>query len=220
MLKRIAQFISIIFHPLLMPTYMLILLMKIDPYSFGLLHLGEPAGNIVLLKMFFSTFLIPAFGVLTMKMLGFVKSFELDDKTERIGPYILTGLFYLWMYINFKDHGDIPNLFSSFMLGAVISLFLAFIINIFSKISAHSVGMGGLVAMCAICLTTFSYKTLSFDFPLSTNFYLSTMGLFLIAIVLAGLTGTARLILKAHQPRDVFGGYLVGIVGMLVAMQF
>ena len=48
------------------------------------------------------------------------------------------------------------------MLGATIALFIAFFINIFSKISAHAVGMGGLVAMVLISIISFSHGAFTF----------------------------------------------------------
>jgi membrane-associated phospholipid phosphatase len=42
----------------------------------------------------------------------------------------------------------------------------------------------------------------------------------LMAILLAGLVGTSRLSLKAHEPMDLYGGYFIGLIGQFVAMRF
>jgi len=48
--------------------------------------------------------------------------------------------------------------------------------------------------------------------------YLLQTNIVLLAItIIAGLVGTARLILSAHRPSEVYGGYFIGIVSMLIA---
>lgn len=39
-------------------------------------------------------------------------------------------------------------------------------------------------------------------------------------IVLCGLIGTARLLLKAHEPREVYVGYFAGFTGQFIAFTF
>lgn len=44
--------------------------------------------------------------------------------------------------------------------------------------------------------------------------------LLLFTLLMAGLVGTARLILDAHQPFDIYGGYLVGFSSQFIALRF
>ncbi len=218
MLRSLARLVSILFHPLLILTYMLVLLLLINPYSFGVNQIGEQSTLILL--VFLSTFMIPAFSVLMMKFLGMVDSLELKSNQERIGPYIITGIFYLWIFINFKNNSRIPLAFTSFVLGSTIALFLAFFINIFSKISAHTVGMGGLTGMIAIIMLLFNYDSFTVELPLLGILQLSMNSVFMAVIVMAGSVGTARLLLKAHEPKDLYGGFLVGFSAQFIALQF
>ena len=218
MLRAFAQIISVIFHPLMMLTYMLVLLLLINPYLFGVHRLS---GNIpFILYIFFSTFFIPAFAALLLKQLDFIKSLQMEDKMERTAPYIITGVIYLWMFRNFLDNPRIPTAYTIFVLGSTIGLFMAFFINIFSKISAHAVGMGGLVGMVVISLYHYSYDNLVVDLVSLGLFQVSMNTLLMVVIVLAGLVGTARLLLRAHEPVDVYGGYLVGFATQFVALWF
>ena len=220
MLKIAAQIISVLFHPLMILTYMLILFILANPYLFGVSNISEHKSKILILQVFFSTFFIPAFSVAMLRFLGFVQSFELREKEERIAPYIITGIFYLWMFRNFLGNSLIPTAYTSFVLGATISLFIAFFINIFSKISAHAVGMGGLVGMVMITMLLFSYGSFEVSLPLMGTLHLTMVTILLIVIVLAGLVGTARLVMKAHEPMDLYGGYLVGLASQLIALRF
>jgi len=218
MLRLFAKVISFLFHPLLILTYMLLLLLLVNPYLFGVNNMG---GRIpLILIIFLSTFVIPAFAVLMMKFLGMVASMELETKQERIGPYIIAGVFYLWMFINFKENTMIPMAYTTFVLGATIALFVGFFVNIFSKISTHAIGMGGLIGMIVITMMQFSYESFTFNTALFGSLQLSMNLVLMIAIVIAGLVGTARLLLKAHEPKDLFGGYMVGFFTQFVALYF
>lgn len=218
MLRMLARIISILFHPLLIVTYMLVLLLLINPYLFGVSRVGDQASKLLILQVFLSTFFIPAFAVAMLRFMGMIESMEMKTRQERIGPYIITGIFYLWMFRNFLDNSQIPTAFTSFMLGATIGLFLAFFINIFTKISAHAVGMGGLLGMVVITLLLFSYDTFSMNLPFGV-FEVSMSAVLAIAVLLAGLVGTARLLLQAHEPMDLYGGYLVGFSAQFIALR-
>lgn len=213
--KVLARIISAIFHPLLMPTYMLALLLIVNPYLFGVSGLGDMVSRLLLIRIFLSTFFIPIIAISMMKLTGLAKTYELLDRQERIGPYIITGIFYIWMFRNFLDNPQIPTAYTSFMLGCTIALFLAFFINIFSRISAHTVGMGALVGMVLITLWQFSYDTFTLG-----NWNLNMKPVLIVTILAAGLVGTARQILHKYEPSDLYGGYMVGLFAQIIALRF
>ncbi|MCB0704803.1 MAG: hypothetical protein KDC34_05810 [Saprospiraceae bacterium] len=217
MLKTIAQGLSLFFHPLLMLTYMLLLLLLANPYLFGVNSIGKQTPLILL--VFLSTFIIPAFAVVMMKFLGLVKSIHLHDRTERIGPYIITAIFYLWILVNFWHDSRIPIAYTSCVLGATIALFLAFFINNFSKISAHAVGLGGLLAMIVITMTLFSYNSFTIPFGQNALLEVRMSTVFLIAILTTGLVSSARLVLEAHDLQDIYGGLIIGFMSQFVALR-
>ncbi|MCB0547747.1 MAG: hypothetical protein KDD19_09165 [Phaeodactylibacter sp.] len=219
MLRLLAQLISIIFHPLLIVTYMLVLLMLVNPYLFGVNNIGDQSSKLLILQIFLSTFFIPGVAVAMLRFTGMIRSFQMESKQERIGPYVITGILYLWMFRNFLDNPSIPTAFTSFLLGATIALFFAFFINIFSKISAHAVGVGGLLGMVVITMLLFSYDTFTILSPRGTM-EISMSTVLLITILVAGLVGTARLALQAHEPMDLYGGYLVGFASQFMALRF
>ena len=142
------------------------------------------------------------------------------EREDRIGPYLITGMLYLWVYYNFSQTGQLPPAYVSFMLGTVLALFLSFIINIFSKISAHAVGMGGLIGMVIISMGWFSYGSFSMPWVNGLPLEVSMMQLLMITLVVAGAVGTARLLLKAHEPSDVYGGYFIGFVTQFFAFAY
>ena len=209
MVKSVAYFFSVIFHPLLMVTYMLLILLLVDPYLFGENSVQGGMRNI--LMVFFSTFIIPLISVLLMKALKLIPSLDLKNSEDRIGPFIVTGVFYLSTFYLVYRIPEMPVAFKACFLGAVIGLFIAFFINLFSKISLHAIGMGGLLGMVMITMqrTQLSY------FLINTGIFgvveVSLFGLLMATILVCGIVGSARLILDAHEPKDLYGGFLVGL---------
>ncbi len=216
MSRTFAKFLSLIGHPLLMLTYGLILLLALNPYEFGLHGFSDQRSVLLLIQVFSTTFLIPGLGVALMKPLGLIQSLEMRDKQERIGPYIITGIFYLWLFKNLLNGHSFPVLYSTFVLGATIGLFFDFFLNIFTKISAHATGWGGLVAMVLLTSHTWGGGILSLsllDQPLA----LSLNAILIFVVIMAGLVGTARLALGAHVPVDLYRGYGIGFGSVLLA---
>ena len=213
--RFLAYFFSVIFHPLLMLTYMLIILVLVNPYLFA----GSMIMNIdvFILTVFASTFLLPAFAVFLMSALGLVSSIELKDKQDRIGPYILTGVFYLWIFINVLNWPDVPLAFKIFSLGATIGLFVAFFVNLFSKVSMHATGMGGLLGMVVITMLKFSYQNFTLQLG-DTAVQMSMHTVLMLVILFCGIVGTARLFLGAHEPRDLYGGFIIGFGTQFLAL--
>lgn len=206
-LEIFAWIVSVVFHPLFLLSYAVLLLAWANPYLFGESSFARLIENktyqVEFLQLTIYTVLFPLFGILLMLPLGLISSIRMPDKQERIGPYILTGLLYVWIFLSFKNDSHLPLSAKVFALGTTIALFTAFFINLFSKISIHTVGMGGFLAMLLIIMTR-SYQDFS--------------GVLILGIIAAGLVGTARLVLKAHEPNDIYGGYFIGFVSQFVAI--
>ncbi len=220
MLQSVARIISYIFHPLLVVTYMLIILLLVNPYLFGIHSIGDKIGVLYLIRVIISTFFLPAFAIGMLKFLGMDQSPEIKVRESRFIPFIITGSFYLWLSINFIYNPDIPKSFASFLLGATISLFLAFFINLFSKISLHTLGMGNLIGMVVITMLLFSYDSFSFPFFGLGTFEMSMNSLLMLILLFAGLVGTCRFLADDHEPLDIYGGYIIGISSQFLALRF
>jgi len=193
--------------------YILILYAYVNPYLFPYTS-GRDFGTIILIT-FFTAVMIPGISILLMLGTGFISSLQLHNRTERIGPLIVTSISYLWLYLNIRTHNAIPISFSLFVLGALISLFLAFFINNFSKISLHAVGMGGFLfgSLYLILHHGRSFSSIG-------DVFVNNIFLIVIILILTGAVLTSRLYLKAHTYQDVLGGLLVGIAGQLIALRF
>jgi hypothetical protein len=215
--RSIANLLSVIFHPLIVTTYIVTILLMLNPFLFGKNDVSQ--GWALILQVFFSTFCLPAMAVAMMKGLGLIDSFQMEDRRERIIPYIATATFYLWIYMSIRTNTTIPSVFTAAMLGTIISLFITFFINNFSKISAHAVGMGGLVGIVVVALRWFTYSFFYINF-FGQKLEIASFWVLISALLIAGLVCSARLWLQAHELKDIIGGFIVGLFGQWAAMVY
>jgi len=128
----------------------------------------------------------------------------MEDHTERYIPYATTVLYYFALYYLFYNV-EIPNLFKVLVLGASLSVLLTFIINFKWKISAHTIGIGGIAG-----------AMLATVYRLQMELYLVLM----LIIISAGIVGYARLKLKAHTPPQIYTGFLLGFLVEFLLLLF
>ncbi len=199
MLRIIANMVSTVLHPLLIPTLATILFFYVDKYAYG--HIANK--ELYFLIIFINSFAFPMVCISLMKVLGFISSLKMEDKQERTLPFIATMIFYIWTFMIVKNKLNFPISYILFNLGALVSLCLAFVVNIFHKTSIHMAAMGGL--LFAVTLQLFS-TTAQWNYP------------FAIIVILSGLVASSRLYLKAHTSIQIYTGFLVGIIGQISAL--
>jgi hypothetical protein len=195
-LRFFALLFSVVFHPLFIPFYVVAFLINYHPSYFS--GLGFYTKFELLRSTVFNTIFFPAFALLVMKGLGFVKSFMLHSREDRIGPYLANMIFYFWMarvLFNFKP--ELTPILASFMTGVFITTALALIANIFYKISMHAIGCGGMLGIFIIIMNS---NSMLMTWPLS------------LALLITGIVCTARLIASNHTPKEIYMGLLVGLV--------
>ncbi|MDR1557736.1 MAG: phosphatase PAP2 family protein [Tannerellaceae bacterium] len=191
-MKLFANIISILFHPLLMVTYGMLLALSftyLGVYPFSLkLHL---LGGVVL-----CTVLIPGILVILMIKSGVADDMELTDKRRRVMPYLLfiTSNMACFFYL-FKM--QLPFWILAMFMGICAALFAALCINFLWKISIHALGIGGLSgAIMGIARAQM----------------MNPYWLFIAALIIAGLVCTARIILGKHTPMQVCAGFVLGFI--------
>jgi membrane-associated phospholipid phosphatase len=191
-MKLFANIISILFHPLLMVTYGMLMAL-----NFTYLSIYPLALKLHLLGgVFLCTVAVPGAIILLMVKNKMIDDMELSNRRKRIMPYFLfiasnmACLFYL-----FRMH--LPFWVLSMFMGICIALFAALCINFVWKISIHTLGTGGLfgaIAGIARIQTANPYWLL------------------ITVLIVAGLVGVSRIILNKHTPMQVYAGFLLGLV--------
>jgi hypothetical protein len=212
-LKRLAYIVSVLTHPLFMSAYFVWMVTLLNP-AFS--DFSSRAPGIVLISFLGSTVLFPLIAIFMMKGLNLIESIHMREKKERVGPLLITSLFYVWSFLNFRKYGTLPEYYTFFTLGATIALFISFFITLFDKISLHTVAFSALTT--GLFIVKMKYKFYEFYLTIfSRNYLINADILLAILIFLLGVIATSRLYLNEHTPKQVYTGCLVGFISMLIA---
>jgi membrane-associated phospholipid phosphatase len=205
---RIALVLSVVLHPLLMPTYLFGVLFILAPDLVGVSTLGSSAQWSLLLLLFLNTFLAPALLIYYFYRLGLIKSLHLENLRDRRLPYLGTIIIYtLSTYLfgwRFEPISElVPQI--AVVLGSVTaSIAVIAVISIWWQISAHTTGVGGFLGAFGGLFLRYNDTTLFYPF--------------MLGILITGLIMSARLRLNAHTPGQVSAGLGVGLVISIAAV--
>ncbi|MEI6822060.1 MAG: hypothetical protein WCL51_08985 [Bacteroidota bacterium] len=196
--KRIAQVTSYLFHPLLMPTYMMAILFNLQTFFSSFIRYEYKLT--IIAYVFLITFVFPvvmSFVFLKMKV---IQSLQMEGRQERTLPYLSVIIFYYSVYYLMK-RAELPGVYLLIFLAIVLLTIVAFFINFKFKISIHSMAIGALTGILI---------------GLSIRLNINLIPILLTTIIVSGLVCFARLALNAHKSSEVYIGYLLGIGYMLL----
>lgn len=199
-LKAFAQLVSWLAHPLFVPALIAAVLLFMHPIN--QLMLPYEIRIRIMAMVFINTVLFPGLLTFLLYRLGFAKTLYLESQKDRIIPLVAGIMFYFWAYYVGRNLEAIPPALQQWLLGVFLCSCAAMFVNIWKKISLHAIGMGGAVAFCAWQQATDSHWPSIILIPV---------------VILAGIVGTARLIRSAHEPSDIYAGYLAGIICQVAA---
>ena len=121
---------------------------------------------------------------------------ELGRKERRMVPYIISIICYFTGYY-VMHRFNIPHFMSNILMAALVIQILCALTNVWWKISTHTAAIGGVAG----ALTAFS-----------AIFMFNPVSWLCIVLILAGMVGTSRMILRQHTLRQVCYGFLLGAV--------
>jgi len=188
-----ARILSVLLHPLWMPTLTIVICFSIDPH---LSIMFDTNGLLIIYGMVFAmTAVFPLMSALMMARNGLISKLTMPERRERIPAYIITLLYYGLCYYLLRRTPNHP-ITLSILFGAVLALLLTLLITLRWKISAHMIGIGGLLgALLAVMVLHEAHAPL----------------MLCAALILAGALGTARLLVSDHTPAQVYAGALLGV---------
>lgn len=192
---KLARIVSIVFHPLFMPLYGLMILLSAPTF---LKYLPVEVKRILCLIVFIDNVFIPIALLPFLRYRNMISSYHIEDRKERIIPLLTTSILYCTTsFIIFRY--QIPFFLKSFIFATSVVAIVVSMINFWWKISIHAVGAGALLATV---------------FALSIKMY-TPLTLYLLTVILAsGLVLSSRLRLNSHNPSQVWLGFLTGFIGI------
>lgn len=191
--NTISLVLSAVLSPLLVPTYACAIALWITHLAI----LPERTRFLVSLIVFLFTAAVPMGVIIFMMRAGKVSDSAISNRKERGLPFAVTAVCYLAVYF-FMWRIRAPHWLAMFFAGACASTIVAFVINLWWKISAHGMVMGGL---CALVLFI----------AINGLGVVWLMPWIAVAFLLAGAVGSARLYLGRHTPGQVYAGFMLGL---------
>ena len=193
-----AKVLSVLFTPFYLPILGLLIL-----FIFSYLSLLPLTYKLFLLLMFylFTVFLPTALIRFYRRYQGWTL-IELGSRERRAIPYVISIFSYLLCYyIMAATH--VPHFMGSILIAALVIQVACAIINLFIKISTHTAAIGGVTGALLAFSVIFSFNPVWW---------------LCIVLLLAGMVGTSRMILRQHSLLQVVLGYLAGVACSFVSV--
>ena len=195
-----AKLVSMLFNPFYLALSGLIILflfsnLRYLPWSYQL--------N-VLFMVYLFTILFPTMLIRLYRRYQGWNLMELGRKERRMVPYIISILCYFTCYYVMSAL-RMPHFMGSILLSALMIQVLCALINVWWKISTHSAAIGG-VAGALIAFSVY--------------FFFNPIWWLCLVILLAGVVGSARMILRQHTLSQVVSGFLLGFCSALFVVLF
>lgn len=192
MTNRLLTLLTWLSHPLLIPTYLILILFRSNTYL--AYTLSPSLQRIILVSIFVLTFLMPLLSSVLILRRGSLQNLLMEDRQSRYVPYFFTLIYYIACYY-FLLKLPISSVIKILILAAACCIALAFIINFFWKISIHLIGLGGMTGALYVL-----------SLILGNEFILPMI----VCLVLSGIVASARLIHQAHTPWQLYAGFITG----------
>jgi membrane-associated phospholipid phosphatase len=200
-MNNFYKIISLIFQPLLMPTYGMILMMNMDIfYSLPLVWRW-----VAIVGTFLFTAVMPATPILIMIRKGEISDLFISKREDRTMPYLFSLLAYVFWSLFMSRTLQFPNFIVAMGFGSAFSIFIIVLINLKWKISAHLAGIGGLTG-----------SIIGISYRMAIN----PIWLIIIVLTITALVAISRIGLKAHTPAQTLAGFVIGLLSVFLPCLF
>lgn len=195
-----ARVVSLVFTPFYLPLLGLIVLFFLSylrqyPWSYKLF---------VLAVVYFFTVLLPTLLIHLYRRYQGWTLFELGRKERRMVPYIISILCY-FTCIYLMEQFHIPHFMGSIVIAALLVQMVCALINVWWKISTHTAAIGGVAGALFVFSELFSFNPVWW---------------FCLIFAVAGVLGSARMLLRQHTLGQVVVGFFVGFVCAVIGIVF
>lgn len=198
-MDKLAKIISVIAHPVLLPTWMMLIFI-----TSGIFKISFLRADVCMIVVFCTTFIIPILILSVLKKFKLIKSLLMEKREDRFIPLFIMVLS-LYVTSRFFNGVNALILYNFYLISNLVLCVVAFWINIYWKISFHGIGWGAFTCMLFIMST------------IAAPLYLDC---FIASILVSGLVGWARLKLKSHSETQLYVGFTVGFLVLLLIYNF
>lgn len=193
-----ARLLTMLFTPFYLPLVGMIAL-----FTFSYLNLLPMSYKLfVLALVYLCTILAPTMLIHFYRKYQGWSMLKLVTREGRMVPYVISIMcYFLCFYL--LNYFHCPHFMSAIVVTALILQIICATINVWFKISTHTTAIGGITGSLLAFAELFSFNPLWW---------------FCVVIIIAGLVGTGRMILRQHSLHEVVYGYLIGILVSFVTI--
>ena len=197
-LIRTARVISAIFTPFSIPFLAFLILflfsyLRIMPIQYKLIVLGV---------VYCFTILMPTLTIFLFRKINGFSPEDLGERKRRFMPFLLTITSYVFCLV-MMHRLNIPWYMTGIILAALIMMVICIVGNLKWKLSEHMAGVGAIVGGLVSFSALFGYNPVWW---------------LCLFILIAGVLGTARIILQHHTLGEVLVGFAVGLICSLLVL--
>lgn len=201
MTKYIYKGISILFHPLLLPIFGLLVIFNLGSYHS---YLTGDVKKVILSVYFVSTVLLPLSVFSFFYYQKIIRNWALADHRERVLPILVVSAFHFFAWYIIGRY-PIPALYKLFVFYTAVGSLIAALLSFKWNLCLHTLAIGGLLGF-----------TLALAFSKSLDLHGMVMAIFLAA----GLLSFSRLALQKNTAPMVYFSFLCGLLMMFVPVYF
>ena len=193
---KFYKIISSVFHPILFPIIGTILYFIYLPT-----FIPSTYKNTLILIVFITTYLLPMLFVYLIKKMKMIENYDMETTEERKFPLQFLTLIAFLLGIVLYRTGMVNELALFYFAMGTTLLISYFLLYTHFKISLHAIGIGGLIGFLGI---------------LSFTYQLNLIAVLALFFIISGVIMTSRLKLKAHEEKEVYIGFAVGLLLQII----
>ena len=193
-----ARIVSMLFTPFYLP---LVGLMALFVFSY-LSQMPWAYKLQVLMLVYVFTILLPTVLIHFYRRYQGWNLIELGIKERRVVPYVISILCYFFC-VYLMDLLHIPHFMGTMVSAALFIQIVCALINVWWKISTHMAAIGGVAGALFVFGEFFGFNPVWW---------------LCLVLILAGVLGSSRMILRQHTLPQVVTGFFVGVVCSILGL--
>lgn len=197
-MMRVARVTSMVFTPFSIPFLSFLILflfsyLRIMPMQYKLIVLGI---------VYCFTILTPTITIFLFRKINGFGIQEMSERKKRYVPILLTIISYVFCLMMMMKL-NIPWYMVGIIMASLVVSVICIFVNLKWKLSEHMAGIGGVIGGLISFSALFSYNPVMW---------------LCMFILIAGVLGSARIVLGHHTLGEVIGGFAVGLVCAILVL--
>lgn len=191
-LIRAARIVSAVFTPFSIPFLAFLAL-----FLFSYLRMMPlPYKLVVLGVVYCFTIFLPTLTIFLFRKMNGFKRRDLLERRRRYVPFLLTIVSYAFG-LAMMYRLNMPWYMVNIIWAALVIMVVCVVLNLRWKLSEHMAGTGAVIGGVTVFCSLFNYNPVWW---------------LCIFILVSGMLGSARIILRHHTLGEVLGGFAVGLL--------